>query len=208
MGPVNAPQQKRSEETLARILDACDELSQKVGFEDLSMQAVARKAGVSVGNLYNRFSNKESLIEHLVLRRQRAVARRIEALLAGDAAALDLRGRLAALTRGLLEGTADMRPLLVSAARRVASGEAIGKGVRGGSDALVDRLTEWVRAGDPRLDPERCRFAVATLAYAIQFDVIFGVATRMFGDPLPERLVDQAHAYLEPGPGLVDTAEP
>ncbi|MEM1191245.1 MAG: TetR/AcrR family transcriptional regulator [Pseudomonadota bacterium] len=197
MSSVNQPRQKRSEETLAKILDACDTLSQEIGFEDLSMQAIARTAGVSVGNLYNRFRNKEDLIEHLVMRRQRAVAARIATLLAGDAAALDLRGRLTAVTRGLLEGLADTRALQVSAAQRLASGGTISDGVRGGADALVVRLTEWVRADDPRLDSERCRFAVATLAYAIQFNVIFGVATRTFGDELPQRLIDQAHAYIE-----------
>jgi AcrR family transcriptional regulator len=197
MSPVNAPQQKRSEETLARILDACDSLSQEVGFEDLSMQAIARAAGVSVGNLYNRFRNKEDLIEHVAMRRQRAVAARIAELLAADAAALDLRSRLTAVTRGLLEGLADTRPLQVSAAQRLASGGRIGDGVRGGGDALVDSLTDWIRADDPNLDPERCRFAVATLAFAVQFDVIFGVATRMFGDKLAQRLIDQAHAYIE-----------
>lgn len=197
MSAVNAPQQRRSEETLAKILDACDRLTQEVGFEDLSMQAIAKTAGVSVGNLYNRFRDKEGLVEHLVLRRQRVVAQRIEELLADDAAALDLRGRLQVVTRGLLEGTADTRPLQVSAARRLASGKEISDGVRGGSDALVDRLTDWVRADDPQLDPKRCRFAVATIAYAIQFNVIFGVATRRFGDELPERLVDQAEAYIE-----------
>ena len=197
MSAVNAPQQRRSEETLAKILDACDLLTQEASFEDLSMQAIAKAAGVSVGNLYNRFRDKQGLIEHLVLRRQRLVAERIAALLEGDAASLDLRGRLLAIAHGLLEGTADMRPLQVSAARRMASGGQIGAEVRDGSEALVDRLADWVRADDASLDRERCRFAVATIAYAIQFNVIFGVATRMFGDAFPERLVDQAGAYLE-----------
>ncbi len=200
---VNAPRQKRSEETLARILDACDRLSQERGFDELSMQAIAKTAGVSVGNLYNRFSDKEGLIQHLVQRRQQAVGERIAALLAEEADDLDLHGRLLAVTRGLQEGTADMRPLLVGAARRIAAGEAISDDVRRGGESLVERLADWVRGEDPTLNPESCRFAVATIAYAIQFDVIFGAPSRMFGKALREHLVDQAQAYLEKSVGTV-----
>ncbi|QSR36209.1 hypothetical protein CFI10_14665 [Marinobacterium iners] len=50
------------------ILDAARELMFTKGPAKLSMEAVARKAGVSKVTLYNRFSNKNVLIEVLIRR--------------------------------------------------------------------------------------------------------------------------------------------
>jgi len=50
------------------ILDAARELMFTKGPAKLSMEAVARKAGVSKVTLYNRFSNKNVLIEALIRR--------------------------------------------------------------------------------------------------------------------------------------------
>ncbi|MEU1077206.1 MULTISPECIES: TetR/AcrR family transcriptional regulator [unclassified Streptomyces] len=63
-----APVQQRSAERLSRILDACAELLDETGYEDLSTRAVAQRAGVPIGSVYRFFSNKRALAEALAAR--------------------------------------------------------------------------------------------------------------------------------------------
>lgn len=60
--------QQRSAERLSRILDACAELLDETGYEDLSTRAVAQRAGVPIGSVYRFFSNKRALAEALAAR--------------------------------------------------------------------------------------------------------------------------------------------
>lgn len=193
---ITTPQQKRSEATLARILDACDELANTRGFDEISMQDIAKTAGVSVGNLYNRFSDKEQLVSHLITRRRQQVRERVTAAMLCEDGVDGARERLTAVVRGLREGLALSRPLLVAAARRIAAGHETDAEVRSGSEQLIEELADWVGEARADLDAKRCRFAVATIAWALQFDVLYGAPTRIFGAGLEDALVDQALGYL------------
>ncbi|THA52674.1 TetR/AcrR family transcriptional regulator [Streptomyces sp. A1136] len=55
------PIQQRSADRLARILDACAELLDETGYEDLSTRAVAQRAGVPIGSVYRFFGNKRAM---------------------------------------------------------------------------------------------------------------------------------------------------
>ena len=63
-----APVQQRSAERLSRILDACAELLDEVGYEDLSTRAVAVRAGVPIGSVYRFFGNKRAMADVLAQR--------------------------------------------------------------------------------------------------------------------------------------------
>ncbi|MEU8499692.1 TetR/AcrR family transcriptional regulator [Streptomyces lavendulae] len=54
------PVQQRSADRLARILDACAELLDETGYENLSTRAVALRAGVPIGSVYRFFGNKRA----------------------------------------------------------------------------------------------------------------------------------------------------
>ncbi|OEJ35554.1 TetR/AcrR family transcriptional regulator [Streptomyces subrutilus] len=56
-----APVQQRSADRLARILDACAELLDETGYENLSTRAVAQRAGVPIGSVYRFFGNKRAM---------------------------------------------------------------------------------------------------------------------------------------------------
>lgn len=58
------PRQPRSRQTEARILHAFGELLAESRFEDVSVQQVAGRAGVSVGGFYARFASKDELLLH------------------------------------------------------------------------------------------------------------------------------------------------
>lgn len=62
------PVQQRSAERLARILDACAELLDETGYEDLTTSAVADRADVPIGSVYRFFPNKRALADALAAR--------------------------------------------------------------------------------------------------------------------------------------------
>ncbi|MFH8633115.1 TetR family transcriptional regulator [Streptomyces lydicus] len=87
-----APVQRRSAQRLARILDACAEVLEETGYEDLSTRAVALRAGVPIGSVYRFFPNKRAMAEALARRNLDAYADRITArLTAVDEAPLEWR---------------------------------------------------------------------------------------------------------------------
>jgi AcrR family transcriptional regulator len=59
---VRPPKQKRSQESLERVLEASTRLLQESGFEGFTVQEVSQRADGSVGAIYARFGNKEHLL--------------------------------------------------------------------------------------------------------------------------------------------------
>lgn len=59
---VRPPKQQRSRESYERVLDAAHGLLEENGFEGFTVQEVAARANVSVGAIYERFGNKETLL--------------------------------------------------------------------------------------------------------------------------------------------------
>lgn len=72
-----APVQRRSAERLTRILDACADLLDEVGYDALSTRAVAARAGVPIGSLYRFFGNKRAMADALAQRNLERYAERV-----------------------------------------------------------------------------------------------------------------------------------
>jgi AcrR family transcriptional regulator len=62
-GPAKPTKTQKGEQTKALILDAALEIFHERGYEETTMRAIARQAGVSLGNAYYYFSSKEHLIQ-------------------------------------------------------------------------------------------------------------------------------------------------
>ncbi|MFJ1869235.1 TetR/AcrR family transcriptional regulator [Streptomyces sp. NPDC088097] len=81
--PYREPRQARSAATLARVLQAAEEIASTSGLDEMTMAGVAERAGVSVGTIYRRFEDKEQLIaaltERMLERRERYVAEQLSA---------------------------------------------------------------------------------------------------------------------------------
>lgn len=69
--------QQRSADRLARILDACAQLLDEIGYEQLSTRAVAARAGVPIGSVYRFFGNKRAMADALAQRNLDRYAERI-----------------------------------------------------------------------------------------------------------------------------------
>jgi AcrR family transcriptional regulator len=59
---VRPPKQKRSQESLERVLEASIALLEEKGFDAFTIQDVSQRAEVSVGAIYARFGSKENLL--------------------------------------------------------------------------------------------------------------------------------------------------
>jgi AcrR family transcriptional regulator len=60
---IRPPQQRRSQESLERVLQAGFELLQERGFEGFTLQEVSQRANVSIGSIYARVPSREALIQ-------------------------------------------------------------------------------------------------------------------------------------------------
>ncbi|GGX49983.1 TetR/AcrR family transcriptional regulator [Streptomyces fructofermentans] len=72
-----APVQRRSAERLTRILDACADLLDEVGYDALSTRAVAERAGVPIGSVYRFFGNKRAMADALAQRNLEVYTERV-----------------------------------------------------------------------------------------------------------------------------------
>lgn len=63
--PRRQPKQGRSRLLVNAIIQACQQILEKEGVEQLSTQRIADVAGVTIGSLYQYFPNKEAIIANL-----------------------------------------------------------------------------------------------------------------------------------------------
>jgi AcrR family transcriptional regulator len=78
------PQQRRSQESLERILDAAETLIRERGFEQMTIAEVVQRSGSSVGSLYARFRDKIALLRAVQVRYHARVENAIAAEFSGD----------------------------------------------------------------------------------------------------------------------------
>jgi AcrR family transcriptional regulator len=89
--PLKPPQQSRSRRTLERIVGATLEILEEEGPGAVTVQAVVRQAGSSVGSFYARFGGKDDLLEYVGGRLWDEVLERwTRAVMAEPWAAMDL----------------------------------------------------------------------------------------------------------------------
>lgn len=60
--PVKPTQQRRSEQTVRRLIDAATTLLDREGLEGTTIPKIAKAAGVAVGTVYVRFADRDALL--------------------------------------------------------------------------------------------------------------------------------------------------
>lgn len=77
------PVQQRSAQRVQRMLDACADLIDELGYDGVTTTLIAERAGVAVGSLYQFFPDKRAVVQALTQRNlahfMSEVARRFEA---------------------------------------------------------------------------------------------------------------------------------
>lgn len=100
--PRKRPTQQRSRERVDLILRAAGELLAESGLESLSTNAIAARAGIPIGSLYQFFGDKDEIVGELV---QRA-SDDIGAFAARDLQSGELQSNPAGFVRTLVTGIA------------------------------------------------------------------------------------------------------
>lgn len=77
LSPRKTPRQQRSAATVAAILEAAAHILEVGGFDGYTTNAVAARAGVSIGSVYQYFPNRDSVTRALIERRSEAMLRAI-----------------------------------------------------------------------------------------------------------------------------------
>ena len=78
------PVQGRSVARVQRMLDACAELVDQVGYEALTTTMLAERAGVAIGSVYQFFPDTRAIVQALTQRNLEAYLERITARFAND----------------------------------------------------------------------------------------------------------------------------
>lgn len=141
-------------ETAREILAAAEQVFIEEGLLGASMSMIAERAGVAVGTLYNRFKDRDALLEALLEERRAELLERLDVVIA-ERAGEDLRTRLYAFVLAVFLQCEEHRPFL----RLVfASEHAHKSGKEKTSRALRERLDGVLKPGpanrDLRKDPD------------------------------------------------------
>ena len=99
--PRKMPGQARSQETVGVILEASARILESAGLRGFNTNAIAAKAGVSVGSLYQYFPNKDAIVLALIGSYEEGLHNAVfEAIQAGRGQ--ELKRRLRLLVRALV----------------------------------------------------------------------------------------------------------
>lgn len=100
--PRKMPTQARAKATVEVIMEAAARILVRHGFEGMTTNRVAEKAGVSVGSLYQYFPNKESLVAELELRHHAELRAAFEEALP-QAREMDVAGAVSLLIQSAIK---------------------------------------------------------------------------------------------------------
>jgi AcrR family transcriptional regulator len=204
MSAVRPPKQRRSRESYERVLDAAHTLLEENGFEGLTVQEVAVRSGVSIGAIYERFGNKESLLRAVHARLMESMSAANEAAEASAASVDGAAAAIAASIAGMARVMNDNRKALRAFMHLGAVDEVISAR---GSEASIALSKEFKRtlmpyAGEFR-HPRRAialdvafRIAYSTLARQVMYGPVFESDQRLGWKRLVDELSDACAAYL------------
>lgn len=176
--PRRQPRQSRARFTCDAILTATAQILETQGEAALTTNAIAERAGVSVGSLYQYFPNKDAILIEIARRETARFAARVEEASSGEADA-DKATRLAIRAHiGAFEG----RPVTRRAAVRamIASEGAENIGMR------TDRTSRHLPAprGEKRIDAFVLTRAVTSVIRAAVLEGFPGLNEPAFEDAL------------------------
>ncbi|MGW5125172.1 TetR family transcriptional regulator [Streptomyces sp. NPDC004069] len=190
-----APVQRRSAERLARILDACADLLDEVGYEELTTRAVAVRAGVPIGSVYRFFGNKREMVDALAQRNLDRYTERVTERLrkAGEAGETGDGGWRAAMDAVLDEYLAMKRTApgfsLVDFGNQIPVGARCAEPNHRVADRLTDLLSGHLRR--PPDDDLRRTFLIAVETADTLVQLAFRVDAQ--GD---ERIIEEMRRML------------
>lgn len=192
------PRQSRAEATIAAIVEAAAQILEKDGDDAATTAAIATRAGVSIGTLYQYFEDRDAVLA-AVIRRDRQmmgaeIARRIAEANPQSGEAL-VRDIIAALLAVMRPRRRRRRLITLGAAMRMQPGDDIA--------ATIDGVGALIAAAAARYPKEIRRPLTSVRAYVLTRAVMGALRAAMMenakvlDDPeFEEELVRLAMGYL------------
>ena len=181
--PVRSPRQPRSRATVDAIVEAAARILATAGWAGFNTNAIAERAGVSIGTLYEYFKNKHALLDAVVNRHLDAGERALSAAAPVAAAPLSPDHVIEALVDGYIAVHREDPAL-----HRALSSEApVSEAVRARVAALDAQIVRLIETGlqDSCVDPKLSAALMVAAADALAHRWI----VEEDGAPLPaERL--------------------
>ena len=195
--PRKQPRQARSRATVDAILTATARVLVERGYDKASTNAIAERAGVSIGSLYQYFPNKEALVAALT-----------EQHMADNAAAL--MTEIAALRERPLEATVrrivkvllrlhasdpELQRVLIEQVPRISGFARIQELDR----MFVETILDGLGQREERLRPKDLRLAVFILVHSVQaitHAAVLEIPDALDDDELADEITDLVLRYL------------
>lgn len=172
--PKKWPKQARSKASFDAMIEAAARLLAESGYEALTTNRIAERAGVSIGTLYEFFPDKETIVALLAERMMARLAARMRAAFE-VALPLDPWSGVAHLTAEAVEAIADERDVFHALLRRIPFVAQL-PAVTEARAAMLD-LAQQVRvAAGARIDlpmPEQDAWLIAQMLYNALLEIAF-----------------------------------
>lgn len=192
-----------AEERRAQLLDVTKAIAAERGFHAISLEAVAREAGVTRPLIYGHFRDLSALLEALIEREHARALSQLDTVVPAEPPPGTVSEQLLASLGAFLEvGAADPRTWRLVLMAPEGAPELLRERIAAGRDAVVARLAELVRPGfgaGRTADPE----LTARLLAAFAEEAVRLLLTDPDHYP-PERILRHARWMLDqlaPGAG-------
>jgi len=201
------PVQRRSERTLQKILDAAHEAVKDKTLDELTLQELTARAGVTVGAFYQRFPSKAAFLEYLEEGAYKEIAERGAVLFSvpPPEPAPSVREYVRSFVAGLASIYRGHRSILRELVQRSRSSHARQERRMGMVEKVVEQAVEWILAnGGEVKHPEPKKALTVALLFtssALRDVILFEERWADGGseddlDDLVEELTRAAEAYL------------
>jgi AcrR family transcriptional regulator len=195
----SAPKQPRSQKRVDLILDTAAELFAEVGYESTTTNAIAERAGVSIGSLYRYFPDKETILRAWANRYSEQICALYDQAFADDASALPLPALLDRLVDPFLDlyiGCPVYTHILLGAdvSTDIA---AVNQAME---EEIIGRTAEVFRCVAPHLTEARARLTATVCKACVKglISLVTASNDKKFRSQVTAEIKRMLAAYLEP----------
>jgi AcrR family transcriptional regulator len=193
------PQQARSQQRVDLILDVAAEIFAEVGYESATTNAIAERAGVSIGSLYRYFPDKDAILHALSRRHYEQVQALFDEVFTKDAVYLPLPVLLDRLIDPFIE-----LHIACPAYKHMLLGSDISADIAAASEELGQEITERIagilQLTAPNMDEQQAHL-IATVCKAqvkALITLITPAGDKEFRSQITAEVKRMLFAYLEP----------
>lgn len=157
--PRKQARQSRSRATRAAITEATARILERQGQDGVTTNAIAQRAGVSIGSLYQYFPNKEAILATLIRDKRADLLEQMQKAMAG-ADQLTAHDAVDALIRaGMMHQSS--RPGLALELERLAPHLSLTAETAALTDGMATLILHTVRRVQPAAGPQEARDVIA-----------------------------------------------